>query len=268
MKTAYGLDFAGYSTGKSSLAKATFEERNGLSIIVYRNHAFAEKLEGWEAIQPLAVRERQLLRSLRPLYMDVPIDLQSLTNHEPVLFAWQLTKRPVDFVFNALPPLADRLGSPVARLAHLLGQDRASLGAGLYETYPAASLIPMLGSKPSYKGKSAKRQSGQWIGDGGLADILRKLGIEADDDVVVNDDHFDAAVCALTGVLSDEFLLQGLDLNKEILRRLEEIVGPHGLDSPSTAGPIGYVVIRKPLPDVPIRLRFVQQFAPESESQK
>src|SRR5579872_1480207 len=172
MKISYGLDLAGYSTGKSSLAKATFNGSTELSVVVYRNHPFAEKLEGWETVGPLVERERRLLRFMQPLYVDVPIDLQGLPNQTGVRFTWQLTKRPVDFAFSALPPLADRLGSPVARLAYLLVADRSALGSGLYETYPAASLEPMLGGKRSYKGKTAKWKDGNWIGDGGLADIL------------------------------------------------------------------------------------------------
>ena len=76
MKTSYGLDLAGYSTGKSSLAKAMFDEATGLSVVIYRTHPFAKKLEGWEAIGPLAEQEHRLLRTLRPLYIDVPIDLR------------------------------------------------------------------------------------------------------------------------------------------------------------------------------------------------
>lgn len=266
MKSAYGLDLAGYSTGKSGLARATFDGATELSVVLYRNHPFGEKLEGWEAVGSLVERERRLLTCLRPLYLDVPIDLQGLPNPADVRFAWQLTKRPVDFAFNALPPLADRLGSPVARLAHLLGAERSALGAGLYETYPAASLIPMLGTKPSYKGTTAKWMDRRWIGDGGLADILRTLRAESDGDVVVNDDHFDAAICAITGVLPEEYLLQGPALEAEIRRRLEQIVGPQNQQALVTAGPTGYVLIRKKLPELRLRLRFQQQFIPDDEA--
>jgi hypothetical protein len=124
----------------------------------------------------------------------------------------------------------------------------------------------MLGSKPSYKGKTAKWTDRQWIGDGGLADILRTLKVEADKDVVVNDDHFDAAVCAITGVLPDEYLLQGPALEAEIRRRLEQIVGPHDAKALVTAGPTGYVLIRKKLPELRFRLRFQEQFTPDDES--
>jgi hypothetical protein len=265
MKIAYGLDLAGYSTGKSSLAKATFDGATELSVVVYRNHPFAERLEGWETVEPLVERERLLLRSLHPLYVDVPIDLQGLPNLVGVRFTWQLTKRSVDFAFNALPPLADRLGSPVARLAYLLGAERSSLGSGLYETYPAASLIPMLGAKPSYKRKTAKWKDRRWIGDGGLADILRTLQVEADDGVVMNGDHFDSAVCAITGVLPAEYLLQGTDLEREIRRRLEQNVSPEEGKTLPTGGPTGYVLIHKKLPKIQIQLRF-QGYYDENEA--
>ena len=260
MKSAYGLDLAGYSTGKSSLAKASFDESTGISVTVYRRHAFAEKLEGWQTVDPLAGRERQLLSSLRPMYIDVPIDLQDLLFLTAIRFAWQLTKRPVDFVYNALPPLADRLGSPVARLASLLGDDRTAVGVGLFETYPAASLIPMLGTKPSYKGKTAQRLQGQWIGDGGLAEVLRNLDVEADEGVVVNDDHFDAAICAITGVLPEDYLLQGPELERYIRSRMEVLVGHQAQALPTIKEPRGYVLIRKPLPKLPLRLNFEDRY--------
>jgi len=256
VKTSYGLDLAGYSSGRSSLAKATFEEGAGFSVVVYRGHAFAHRLKGRDPIVPLAERESQLLARCRPLYVDVPIDLQRLPNPHPVYFTWQLTRRPVDRAFNALPPLADRLGSPVARLAHLLGEDRDALGKWLFETYPAACLKLLLRLRPSYKLQTAERQAGEWIGDDGLVDILRSLRVTAEDGAVVNDDDLDAIVCALCGVLPNESLLQGQALEEEIRRGLEVKTRPQDRDHLVTAGPKGYVLIRSLPKNVSLQLSF------------
>lgn len=264
MKTAFGLDLAGYSGGRSTLAKATFAEQDGFRITIYRNHAFATKLEGHDAISEHAEQERHLIQTCRPLYIDVPIELQGLPALDPVHFVWQLTKRPVDYAFGGLPPLADRIGSPVARIVHLLQGDLSSLGTDLFETYPAASLLPMLGVVPSsYKGRTAERQGGRWIGDDGLADILTRMRIEAVEGTRLNDDHLDAAICAITGILVDDWLLQGKELEDKIRHRLKsKMKGKVSsqalelLDEIDTTPPKGYVLIQRKLSDLPLRLQF------------
>jgi len=260
VKTAFGLDLAGYSAGKSSLGKATFDDKSGFSVTIFRNHAFAKKLEGRDSIDAQAENERNLIRLCRPLYVDVPIDLQGLPTRTRVHFVWQLTKRPVDYAFSALSPLADRLGAPVARMAYLLGGDQATLGADLFETYPAASLIPMIRTVPSYKSQTAERQGGRWIGDDGLADILTRMRVDADEGVRLNDDHFDAAICAITGVLADHWLLYGEELESEIRRRLEGKVRSRDRAELVARPPNGYVLIRKQLSDLPLWFQFEHEF--------
>ena len=54
------------------------------------------------------------------MLVDTPVDLQGLPNPTNVYFAWELVKRPVDYAFDALAPLANLIGAPVARFQNLL----------------------------------------------------------------------------------------------------------------------------------------------------
>ncbi len=254
MRTSYGLDLAGFSAGKSALAGATFDERHGFRVVVYRVHPFTVKLIGRDLIGPQAEQESALLRALNPLYVDVPIDLQGLPSPARLTFIWELTKRPVDSALVALPPLADRIGTPVARMMNLLESVSSELlGTQLFETYPKASLAFVLGHVPSYKGQTAEFSAGQWVGEGGLAEVLRRLRVQTAEGTVLNDDHLDALICSLTGVVPGDCVLRGSALESVVRERLEQKVRAADRSKLVTTLPAGYVLIGK-LPDLPIHV--------------
>jgi len=153
-KPSLGWDLAGYGNSGSALCRA---DRNGDTItatilsapfICRPRHRIAT------AIHSTVDVEVDMLRHFARIgntYLDVPVDLQllgQLVDHcqdERVHYYWQLVKRPVDHVFNALEPLASNLGFAVARTSHILGRLAAEnvalkLGSNLFETYPAATL--------------------------------------------------------------------------------------------------------------------------------
>lgn len=259
MRTAYGLDLAGYYGGKSALAMATFD-RSAYTVVIYRRHIFNAAKEGWHSLLPSVKEEIELLKRLTPIYVDVPIDLQKLPLPPKPKFVWQLTKRPVDYAFNALPPVADKLGAPVARMLNLLANNSKALGKTLFETYPRASLFPMLGYIPKYKGQSAQRRCNRWTGNE-LAMALNKMNVTAANGITINDDHFDAAICALTGVVDKSWLLRGAGLNRMICECLVPRMSKADVTSLSPTGPKGYVLIRKPLSKLPLRIEMVDEFS-------
>jgi hypothetical protein len=124
----------------------------------------------------------------------------------------------------------------------------------------------MLGTVPSYKGQSVERQDGAWIGDDGLSEILQRLRVEADDGVVLNDDHFDAAICALTGVLPEEWLLYGASLEEAIRLRMEKKVRKQDRAAIVAVPPKGYVLVQKQLSEVPLRFHFEDRFLLNDEA--
>lgn len=261
MKTSYGLDLAGFSAGKSALAKATFDEAQGFRVIVYCKHPFSEELEGRDHIGPQLKQERELIQKLIPLYIDVPIDLQGLPTPPHYTFTWELTKRPVDFALVALPPLADRIGTPVARMQNTLrGVATDIFGKHIFETYPKASLANILGEIPSYKAQTAEYSDGAWIGEGGLADVLRRLKIKTEEGTVLNDDHVDAMICSLTGVVPPDCLLQGEELEKEIRKRLEKKVRAVDRQHLVTTLPKGYIVLLR-IPELPLHVTLAEKMS-------
>lgn len=226
---AYGLDLAGYSTKGSALAKA---ERTGESITVtiMRGNVFANQAAGTDNLAAASnpeVNELKRLMKDAPVYVDVPIDLQGLPAPTDATKVADLTKRPIDQALGALPPLADKIGSYVARMQHLrrrltadLGRD--PLGDDLFETYPAASLKQSGHSSEGYKG-TAVFASGMWAGEPAegeaeqkknnkLADLLNALKWTASAGLKLIHDEFDAALCAITGVGQR---IEGRDLAQE-----------------------------------------------------
>ena len=243
-KYSYGLDLAGYSSGKSTLARAEWVN-DGFKIIIYRSHPFSKKLEGRDLIAQQFEYERQFINALLdPIYIDVPIDLQGLPTPLNYNFVWELTKRPVDFAFNALPPLADRIGSPVSRMKNALGDNIQNiLGTRIFETYPKVSLDNMLNEVQPYKGKTSTFLGREWVGEGGLTPILQQLAVTSEEGTQLNDDHVDAMICSLTGVVPEDWLLQGVQLLNAIRQSLAGKVRAEHLHYLVPTVPNGYVVI-------------------------
>ncbi len=224
MKTAFGLDLGGYSTGRSALARASLGPSGDAEVTVYRGHAFAKTVNKSRTFEILAEQELELLIAClekAPLYMNVPIDLQRLPCPGDETFAWQLVQRPVARVFGGLPPLADRIGAVVARFSNLLRAYRLEhpepLGQRLYETYPAGSLRLLAFPHEGHKAKSNRIAfgDGRWAGRGTkgeqLAKIAGLLKLTAPKESELDHDEIDAVICALTSVLDEACLFGTID---------------------------------------------------------
>ncbi|MCA9232394.1 MAG: DUF429 domain-containing protein [Planctomycetales bacterium] len=253
---AYGLDLAGYSTKGSALAMA---ERTGdaITVTIMRGNVFAKQAAGTDNLATVSDPELNELKRLMkeaPIYVDVPIDLQGLPAFKGATKVADLTKRPIDQALGALPPLADKIGSYVARMQHLRrrlttesGTD--PLGTDLFETYPAASLKQSGYSREGYKG-TAEFDGTQWIGVGAkkdteqkknntLAGLLNDLQWKAAKDFRLVHDEFDAAICALTGLDNQ---LKGVELRRAALLSANQDL------------PTGYVILKSIPMRVAIRL--------------
>ena len=280
VKVAYGLDLAGYSKGKkSALARVAWHGGNEpVEAKVVTDHPFAQELKRCHKLAPRCEQQAiDCMLAQGRLFVDVPIDLQGLMGLDPRKesgdcdhqFVWELTLRPVDYAFGALPALADRIGSPVARFRNILstlGID--PLGDGLSETYPAASLS-LVGEFErcknkkghlTYKDGRAKREDGKWVpcgrregqraADTAVACIATEIGITTG--TTITDDELDAVLCALTGVAPPSALLCGSALEKEISCRIEKKLNSKRrntrTESPRQArratAPLGYVLLR------------------------
>lgn len=248
MHCAFGLDMSGYSQ-PSALAVAV-RDGEQVKVTVLDGHCFGVVAGGSTSLAEKANEEAACLRRMMnrgPVYVDVPIDLQRLPHPDAPKYVWELTKRPVDRAFRGLCPLADRIGSCVARMQYLLEllrEDSDPLGSRLLETYPAASLKLAGKASQGYKGNVAFRGGG-WIGKPGekaadqkkndrLADLLNTLGWKAEAGFILNDDEFDAALCALCGV-SDT--LHSEELAGEINALIH--------DGNTYQAPAGYVLLKR-----------------------
>ncbi|NDJ87462.1 MAG: DUF429 domain-containing protein [Chloroflexi bacterium] len=244
---AFGLDLAGYSTGKSGFARARWDGDADLQVVVYQDHPLAQKYAGVAPLADIVAKERSLLAACLTagaLYVDIPIDLQGLPSPENPFFAWELTRRPIDFAFQAMPALADRIGAPMARFRHLLaGLDNATVGENVFETYPALSLRNLGLTARGYKNQHARYHEGEWQG-GYLAELLNALGFEADDGSVIDDDAFDAMICALTGVVGLDHCLAGSALEAETAALLRARTPLKEHAHIRIAVPVGYAVLK------------------------
>lgn len=249
MTIGFGLDLAGYSTGKSGFASA--HVKNGIEVCIYRGHAFSTKPKEKQSFKAYVDLERELLTACcqqGQIMVDIPIDLQGLPFIEDVSFFWQLTQRPVDYAFKAMPPLADRIGSPVGRFQYMIKTlPKAWIGTHIFETYPAQSLKLMNIHIEGYKKKVGKTsptiifENGQWQG-GKMATMANRLGLKATEATTLNDDEFDAVICAVTAVAGEQGLLKGKPLNDLISAKI---------NAGSFSAPASYVLLQK-LPEAEI----------------
>lgn len=229
-QVSFGLDLAGYSTGRSALARLEDCGDGIASVSFIRGGPFGSKINGVAKLGAVANEEADILcRCLEagPLAVDIPIDLQGLPNIPDPAWIWQLTMRSVDYAFGGLPPFADRIGSPVARFQNIMKLLEAHLHAeGIVEAYPAASLECMGLPNKGYKGTSVVYSDGVWRmceGSGektALAQIATALNLTASEQIVLTDDDLDAILCCLAGISPAEFALEGGELASEVQKRL------------------------------------------------
>ncbi|MCK5342595.1 MAG: hypothetical protein KAR20_04275, partial [Candidatus Heimdallarchaeota archaeon] len=204
IKTAFGLDIAGYSTGKTGFARACRKSDNSIIVTVYRGHIFSKKYGTKDSLDNVAIKERELLQACcknSSLIVDIPIDLQDLPHSNNASFIWQLTLRPVDYAFDGMAPLANYIGAPVARFQNMmsastdLNLSESLVGKHIFETYPARSLYLLELPYEKYKGSKISFKDGHWT-EGVAAEIAEGLGLIAENGETLNDDELDAIICA------------------------------------------------------------------------
>jgi hypothetical protein len=197
-----GIDLAGYMTGKTALAFVKIENQS-VKAMLLRGSALSKRRKSNDPLDEIVAEEVKVIErclAIGPVAVDVPIDLQGLPNPPDPKTIWALTRRPIDYAINAMPPLADRIGAPVARFAAIMrkGNFEDRLGVDLFEAYPAITL-KLLKIPAAYKGKKGAK---------GLASLCEALKLkprfESDDDLE-SDDDVDAIICAITAAspLSD-----------------------------------------------------------------
>src|SRR6185437_549536 len=185
----FGIDLAGYTTGKTALAFVKIENQY-VKATLLRGSALSKKRKSDDPVDEIVAEEVKVIErclAIGPVAVDVPIDLQGLPNPPDPKTIWALTRRPIDYAINAMPPLADRIGAPVARFAAIMrkGNFYDVLGSKLFEAYPAITL-KLLKIKTAYKGKKATE---------GLVSLCKVLRIQQH---IESDDEIDAIICAIT----------------------------------------------------------------------
>ncbi len=248
MRTAFGLDIAGYAGGNSGFARADLTDDGIITVTIYEGHVFGKKLKGTEPLGSVVEAERDLVeacRSVGAFFVDTPVDLQGLPNPPHAFFTWELVKRPVDYAFDALAPLANLIGAPVARFQNVLStllEDGHDGDHGVFETYPAATLKLLDLWTSGYGREPVRFDDGRWEG-GPMADIASSLGIVAEEGETMSGDEFDAAICAITGVVDREKLLEGSELSEEVFEKIQAKVGARHQDRIPTAVPDNYMLM-------------------------
>jgi hypothetical protein len=225
--SAFGLDISGYSAGRTALAYAERSSADAITITIYGNHPMAVQADGATPLLGIATAERELLEwciEQAPLYIDAPLHLRALPAPADARYVFELTRSPADYALGALPPLADRIGAPVARLLYLMRMPptdlRELIGTRIFETYPAEALRNLALPSTGYKNQSATMRDGIWTGEG-LAEICTGIKLRADDGLSIDDDEVDALLCALTGVAGSDGRLAGEPLAAELTARIQ-----------------------------------------------
>lgn len=234
-KVAWGLDLAGLSNPKQGLARAERDNNKSISIKIYNKHPFKQIKRSTEP--PQVEKRINMLNKCNPIYIDSPIDTQSLPDSICVEYVWQITKRAIDKCFNALSPYGSNMGSYVSQVKCLLQKSDLQLNRNLFETYPRASLyllhksIGYKSSKCEIKVKcnnniwspSANNSTNKYMNKYyGLSCLCNELGLKATDDTVITDNEFDAIICSLCGVVDDRHLLKDCELTKYLTFHFSE----------------------------------------------
>ena len=92
----------------------------------------------------------------------------------------------------------------------------------------------------------------RWEG-GSLADIANNLGMVGEEGDDFNGDEFDAALCAITGVVAEDKLLQGHELTDTVRKRIQAKVPAQHHARISASVRQNYVLMKSP-PETEIRL--------------
>ena len=203
----FGIDLAGYTTGKTTLAVVEINGRLAEATLL-RDSPLSKKRKSSDTLRQVLEQETEVLRrclAIAPVAVDVPIDLQGLpfpANPERI---WQLTRRPIDRAVNAMPAFADRIGAPTARFAAIMraGSFEAALGERLFEAYPAATLKTLKIEARQYKGKEGAQA---------LSALCAALKITPPVD---NDDDIDAIICAITAAVPTDAIHDAAALKVE-----------------------------------------------------
>jgi hypothetical protein len=186
----FGIDLAGYTTGKTSLAFIEIAGR-GANATLLRGSALSVRRESDDGLKEILTQEVAALRrclAIAPVAVDIPIDLQDLPNPRHAQYIWQLTRRPIDRAVNAMPAFADRIGAPVARFAAIMreGDFAGLLGEKLFEAYPAGTL------------RMLKIEAGRYTGVNGAKALIALCTTLKIEPYVENDHDIDAIICAIT----------------------------------------------------------------------
>ncbi len=259
MKTAFGLDPSGYSGSNSGFTRADLGSDGLLQVTVYENHVFRRTLRSSDPLEKHVESEKKVLKcclGAGSVLVDIPIDLQGLPCPADAYFTWVLVKRPVDYAFDALAPLANLIGSPVARFQHMLRALREEAPDEnlheVLETYPAATL-ELLGLWCTGYGKQQARFTrGRWEG-GPMARIANTLRMVADEGETLTGDEFDAAICAITGLVAPDKRLAGDELADKVREKIKARVAIQHHERISAIVPDNYVLMRS-TPDTEIRI--------------
>lgn len=156
-----------------------------------------------------------------------------------------------------MPPLADRIGSPVARFLNLFSSLQKEdfkylLGKQIFETYPAGSLNLLKSQIPpnnKYKKQETTFRNGIWNSENGrnLSQIANCLKLTSEKGITISDDELDAIICAITGVVDEKYCLYGDELSD----KMKELKGAESFSR--ICAPAGYVLL-KSLPNMKIYL--------------
>ncbi|OUM86321.1 MAG: hypothetical protein BAA01_09855 [Bacillus thermozeamaize] len=246
IRKAYGIDLAGFTSTKTAIVEAVKDDNGRVTLKIIKNHP----LNSEDLIKSKEYFLKLLEDPAVKVYIDAPMDLQGLPfDHlNSFRFPWQLTYRPVDKAYNGLPPFADKIGAVVSRFMYCLHDKDTDKSdprhafekyENLFETYPAGSLKQLAdtlrqpGIDKNYKNyKKGKvdldsdgwKPAGQSTKDESLCNIAKALFAQAvaKEKLTINDDEFDAMICAVTGLLDRGSKLTEDGLQKAIYDKLEK----------------------------------------------
>src|SRR6266849_795436 len=204
----FGIDLAGYTTGKTSVAAIKIKDRVAEATLL-RNSHFSRRHSANARADDVIRGDVECLRlclNLGPVAVDIPMDLQGLPNPSKLTAIWSLTCRPIDKKLRAMPPFADRIGAPVARFAAMTrtGNFDPVLGISLFETYPAETWRRLEIDAGNYRQNNAARIT-----------LCKQLQLEPHT-AIKSDDDIDAIICAVTAVMPPENICTESDLGLDL----------------------------------------------------